>query len=208
MPVVYFQKQKEREMFRFRIWDTKEQEYLENLDSFSMDSDGNIKWYDGTYLNGEYVPGSGSVQAPCSEGRYEVEFGNGYCFHNDIVQATKFGGCFDIESPLYSENIPKDAVNISIDKKFSLFTAYWDIPIYGVAIMQREVMEMEIAGITCKDAFYGYDGCVFSWSDIKVVGNYRLDTPEFCRHRAEMYNNYIKRSILPKEIINETDEAR
>lgn len=199
-------------MFRFRIWDNEEQEYLENLDSFSMDSDGYIRWYDGSYLNAEYIC-MGSIQRPVETGgRYEVEFGNAYCFHNDIVQGKKHGGHWSMErvGNRYCDAVPRNHVNMIAFKGGvgnGVHDLYWDVPIRGIALMMRETMEITIAGITCEDEFYGYEGERFSWSDISVVGNIRSDNPKFCEERLMWYEHYRDLSILPKGEDNENNEA-
>jgi len=169
---------------RFRVWDNEDGEYLAE-DSFVMNHDGSVVWYDGH---------------PIDPARHEVEFGNTYCFHNDIVQAKAWGGHWVIESAgkSYYDEVPREHVNMHVCKSdSSAHELYWHIPIRGVAMMLNDTMEFHMCGFTCKDKFYGYEGDKFFWKDISVVGNARMEELKFCEAGRMWYERYLENSILP-----------
>jgi len=182
-------------MFRFRVWDNVNDEYLESDVGISIRPDGTAVWYDGDPVNN------------IEQGRFEVEFGNKYCFHNDIVEGKIFGGSWRIERPdRYSDPVPRNHRDMFVIKEVNpdchdIHTLYWHRAIRGVALMCPQTMQFHMAGFNCNDKFYGYEGEECSIEDIIVVGNARTDELPFCKKRLKSYKRQI-------ELINKQKEKQ
>ena len=174
---------------RFRIWDNHKGEYREDVDSFRMDNDGNILWYDGCPLNGDWFTDS-------SADRYEVEWGNSIFFENDVVEAEVYGGSWKIQyvGMGVNDKVPRNHRNMFEIKgdQHDIHTLYWDIPVYGVTIMDPRTLEFTIIGFTEKDEFYYPDGARFSQGELKVVGNIRTGEFKFDEENKKCFEYWKK----------------
>jgi hypothetical protein len=171
-------------MIRFRVWDNQCGEYAAS-DSFYLAHNGRVVWYDGS-----------PIHTPEEPDRYEVEFGNQYCFHNDIVETSIYGGCWQMErvGSIWNDEIPRNHRNLHVIKQEDgeLHTIYFDKVARGIALLDVETMEFYMVGFTCDDRFYGYEGEEYQMGNIVVVGNARFDDTPFCKKQKDVYEYHIR----------------
>jgi len=95
----------------------------------------------------------------------------------------------------WNDQVPRNHRKIFVIKdqdSHDMHSIYWHESIRGVAIMDPATMEFYMAGFTCKDKFYGYEGEEYNKEDIVVVGNTRFDETPFCKKRLERYKYHMK----------------